>query len=287
MVDDEEIFLGRYSSDSFSDFFSDYKNFIAKLDDAPLAVRKQFMLDGKNYDFNKLAILFNSYKDKANNILFRKSHKANDITVDFWLCKVQNKVRFFEGFSVPSFNGLNESDAIEILSTSLEDKAYLSVPSLLIKYGIIVIFEQTLPGLNLDGAVYSNEQGNPVISLSIRHNRIDNFWFTLAHELAHVILHYDSLREVILDDLDETMNLTHGKEFEANKLAGDMLISRRVWRSCPVKFSNDSLEIIQFSEEVGINPAIVAGRLRKERNNYSLFTDLIYKEDLRRALFNG
>lgn len=285
MVNDDELFLGRYSTNNFSGFYSEYKEFISKLNDAPINVRKQFMHEDKSYDYNKLAILFNSYKDKTNQILFRKSEKANDFIIDLWLCKVKNKVRILEMLSIPPFEGLSERSAIEILSSSIESKAYISIPALLINYGIVVIFEESLPGLNLDGAVYTNMQGNPVIALSIRHNRLDNFWFTLSHELAHIILHYDDLREIILDDLDETANHTQGKEYEANKLAGDMLIPRSIWRSCPVKLSTESDDIKQFAGEVNIHPAIIAGRIRRDRAKYSLFTDVIHQEDLRKELF--
>jgi HTH-type transcriptional regulator/antitoxin HigA len=285
MVNDDELFLGRYSTNNFSGFYSEYKEFISKLNDAPINVRKQFMYEDKSYDYNKLAIIFNSYKDKTNQILFRKSEKANDFIIDLWLCKVKNKVRILEMLSIPPFEGLSERSAIEILNSSIESKAYISIPALLIKYGIVVVFEESLPGLNLDGAVYTNMQGNPVIALSIRHNRLDNFWFTLSHELAHIILHYDDLREIILDDLDETANHTQGKEYEANKLAGDMLIPRSIWRSCPVKFSTESDDIKQFAGEVSIHPAIIAGRIRRDRAKYSLFTDIIHQEDLRKELF--
>ena len=171
------------------------------------------------------------------------------------------------------------------MKISSEKNGHIKISAALIKLGIVVVFEESFPGLNLDGAVYINAQGNPIIALSLRHNRVDNFWFTLAHELAHVILHYDNLNEVIIDDIDESIAHTQGKEFEANKLAGELLIPRRIWRSCPVKYSNSISEVEQFANEVNIHPAIIAGRIRRERANYTIFTDLIFKEDLRKDLF--
>ncbi|ENZ4283336.1 ImmA/IrrE family metallo-endopeptidase [Citrobacter farmeri] len=285
MVNDDELFLGRYSSNDFSGFYLEYKEFINKLNAAPANVRKQFMHDDKTYDFNKLAVLFNSYKDKNSQILFRKSDKAEDFIIDLWLCKVRNKVRVLEMLSLPTYNKVDEAIVSEILKVSSEKNGHIKISAELIKLGIVVVFEESFPGLNLDGAVYTNKQGNPIIALSLRHNRVDNFWFTLAHELAHIILHYDNLNEVIIDDIDESIAHTQGKEFEANKLAGELLIPRRIWRSCPVKYSNSTFEVEQFADEVNIHPAIIAGRIRRERANYTIFTDLIYREDLRKDLF--
>ncbi|EED1583798.1 ImmA/IrrE family metallo-endopeptidase [Escherichia coli] len=285
MVNDDELFLGRYSSSNFSGFYLEYKEFINRLNAAPANVRKQFMHDDNTYDYNKLAVLFNSYKDKNSQILFRKSDKAKDFIIDLWLCKVRNKVRVLEMLSLPPYKKVDEALVSEILKISSEKNGHIKISAALIELGIVVVFEESFPGLNLDGAVYTNAQGHPIIALSLRHNRIDNFWFTLAHELAHIILHYDNLNEVIIDDVDESIAHTQGKEFEANKLAGDLLIPRRIWRSCPVKHSNSTFEVEQFADEVNIHPAIIAGRIRRERANYKIFTDIIYKEDLRKDLF--
>ena len=46
-----------------------------------------------------------------------------------------------------------------------------------------------LPRTHLDGAALKSHEGRPVIGLTLRYDRIDNFWFTLLHELAHVGLH--------------------------------------------------------------------------------------------------
>ncbi|POD97065.1 ImmA/IrrE family metallo-endopeptidase [Pectobacterium odoriferum] len=285
VFDDDDIFLGRYSSKNFSEFYSEYKIFIEKINSAPLETKKHFMLADGTYNFKKLAIIFNNDRKENGNILFKKLSKAKDIVVNLWLCKVQNKAKIFEMINIPPFQGLSEEKAREIIQLNYTEKSYLSIPSILINEGIILIYEESFPGLNLDGAVYKNHNGNPVISLSIRHNRLDNFWFTLSHELAHVILHHNQMDEVILDDLDDSEEYTQGREFEANKLAGDMLIPRRIWRSCPVKYTRSSHDIESFSEEVNIHPAIIAGRIRKERGNYTLFNDVIYKEDLRKELF--
>lgn len=55
--------------------------------------------------------------------------------------------------------------------------------------GIAVVVEPHLPRTQLDGAAFLLPGGTPVIGVTVRHDRLDNFWFTLCHELAHILLH--------------------------------------------------------------------------------------------------
>ena len=58
-------------------------------------------------------------------------------------------------------------------------------------HGIALVIERHLPRTHLDGAALCLLDGRPVIGLTLRYDRIDNFWFSLMHELAHVSLHLD------------------------------------------------------------------------------------------------
>ena len=73
------------------------------------------------------------------------------------------------------------------------------------EYGISVVILPPLPGTFLDGAAMVGPAGSPVIGLTLRYDRVDGFWFTLLHELAHVALHYDQLLDhgnAFVDDLE-------------------------------------------------------------------------------------
>lgn len=54
----------------------------------------------------------------------------------------------------------------------------------------------------LDGAVFICNK-NPFVVYTSRYDRVDNFWFVIAHEIAHVLNHYDFLNEPFLDNLEE------------------------------------------------------------------------------------
>ena len=177
-----------------------------------------------------------------------------------------------------------------ILSTSfLRDLAQLSwfekgpllAVEFLEKHGIAVIIEPSLKGTRIDGAALKDIDGLPIIALTLRYDRLDNFWFTLLHEVAHIWKHVDD-EETFLDDLDASSE--DKKESEANRLAREAFIPRAVWKrsdaySLPSKETIDSL-----SREVKINPAIIAGRIRRESGNYRLFADLIGQGEVSRIL---
>jgi len=74
------------------------------------------------------------------------------------------------------------------------------------KNGIHLVIERHLPKTFLDGAALKLPNGSPVIALTLRYDRLDNFWFTLCHELAHIALHLDK------DDFDIVMTISMTKD---------------------------------------------------------------------------
>ena len=81
-----------------------------------------------------------------------------------------------------------------------------------------------LPGTHLDGGAVRSSEGYCVIGLTLRHDRLDSFWFTLMHELAHAARHLNGPTGVYLDDLDGPAS-KDPLEIEADTLASEWLIS--------------------------------------------------------------
>ncbi len=72
----------------------------------------------------------------------------------------------------------------------------------LAKHGIYLVYVEHLPRTHLDGAALQLADGTPVVGLTLRYDRLDNFWFCLLHELAHVGRHMTNMRsEAFVDDL--------------------------------------------------------------------------------------
>lgn len=117
----------------------------------------------------------------------------------------------------------------------------------------------------LDGAAFI-ENGNPCIVYTGRYNREDNFWFVLAHEIAHVLLHYDYLQSPFLDTLEdrEKGNL-NDREAEADSMAGVYLNQGKV-----LKFANQincyvtEDRLLKISRAAGVSVSVALGTMQHE-----------------------
>lgn len=145
--------------------------------------------------------------------------------------------------------------------------------------GIPLVIEPHLPSTHLDGAALLGDRG-PVIGLTLRFDRLDNFWFVLFHELMHVKLHLQKGRvEEIFDDLEAEAD---GLEREADEQAGRALIPDDLWDTALARYVRTADSIRTFAEENHISEAIVAGRIRKEADNYIMFKELVGFGQVRR-----
>jgi len=149
-------------------------------------------------------------------------------------------------------------------------------PALAIEFlesrGISVVIEPHLKGTLLDGAALEDQDGHPIIALTLRFDRLDNFWFTLLHEAAHIWKHVGS-GETFVDDLESSSE--DRREIEANRIAREAFIPRAIWKRSDAYISPSLENINRLARDLKIHPVIVAGRLRKELNNYQMFSDLI------------
>lgn len=146
--------------------------------------------------------------------------------------------------------------------------------------GIPVVIEPRLTGTHLDGGAMLDVDGSPVIGLTLRLDRVDYFWFTLMHELAHVMKHLSAPGDAFLDRLEDR-EASEALEIEANKIAKNALIPRAAWRRSEVAVAPTRQRILSLARELSVHPAIVAGRVRRETGNYRLFGDLVGSQDVR------
>jgi HTH-type transcriptional regulator/antitoxin HigA len=150
------------------------------------------------------------------------------------------------------------------------------------KNGIHVIALRHLPRTHFDGASMMLSSGNPVVGLTLRYDRLDNFWFTLFHELGHVKLHFDNERDAcFVDDLDTD---AEGLEVQADEFAQDSLISPKTWQKASARLERTSYAVLELAESLRVHPAIIAGRIRREQKNYRLLSSLVGQHEVR-ALF--
>ncbi len=156
----------------------------------------------------------------------------------------------------------------------------------LAKHGIPLVIVQHLPKTYLDGAALRLGDGRPVVGLTLRHDRIDNFWFCLLHELAHVGRHLDNDEgDAFVDDL--TLRKVEGgredtKEQQADDWAEEALIPKAAWEASAVKDHPTPITVMNLANALEIHPAIVAGRVRYEQQNYRLLSQFVGTGEVRR-----
>ena len=143
------------------------------------------------------------------------------------------------------------------------------------KHGIVVVIEPHLPKTYLDGAsMLVPSKKTPVIGMSLRYDQIDNFWYCLMHELAHVSKHLTTNQQAFYDDLDVDKP-GDPRELEADELAGESLIPRATWDASPAKAVRSPQAVERLAKELRINPGIVAGRIRYERKNFRILNQFV------------
>lgn len=176
---------------------------------------------------------------------------------------------------VPKYHpGSITSDfARELVRLSLFRQGPLLAGEFLMNYGIHFVVEPHMPHTHLDGAAIRMQDGSPLIALTLRYDRLDNFWFTLFHELAHVALHLDEETGAFFDDLDQAG--PNECEGEANRWAEEAMIPATLWKQANLTDRPSRTGVLEFASRLRIHPAIPAGRIRKQTGNYRILKDLV------------
>lgn len=161
----------------------------------------------------------------------------------------------------------------DLVRLSSFDTGPLLAQEYLSNYGIALIFERHFDKTYLDGAAMLDGD-RPVVGLTLRHDRVDNFWFALLHELVHVQKHLTPENPCIADNLDDK-NRSTIEEQEADRDAGEALIPMATWKASSVSATYSTEDALVLARQLQIHPAIVAGRVRKETDNWRLLSGLI------------
>jgi HTH-type transcriptional regulator/antitoxin HigA len=207
----------------------------------------------------------------------KKIHSGNapnEYALLAWQARVLERVRSLAEHGDLGEFKLDDSWLPELVSLTRRSDGPKRAGRLLAEKGIALVTERHLPGSYLDGAAMLSDGERPVIGLTLRYDRLDNFWFVLFHELGHVFLHlFDGLHYDFFDE--EGASDTDSIEAEADKFALDALIPEELWNQCLSRFALSEEAVRIDADALGIDPSIIAGRIRKERSNYTILNNLI------------
>lgn len=147
-------------------------------------------------------------------------------------------------------------------------KEVVKLPQLLATFGVRFVVVELLPNAKVDGAAFWID-GEPVIAVSVRYDRIDNFWFTVMHEFSH-IKHNDaySVDDLTGNDPDGTISVLLAEddvEKRANEEAADILVPKAEMDSFINRLSPLYPEhrVVQFAIRMKMHPGIVVGQLQR------------------------
>lgn len=206
----------------------------------------------------------------------RTNAKTDIGALEAWCAGVMLKAESIDVKKRPIRDAANTARELAKLSTS--PHWHNELHSYLGGIGVVLVILEHLPGTYLDGAAMRRADGTPVIALTLRHDRIDNFWFTLLHEYAHVVCHLGGDNPLILDDLE--VKSSDVMETEADAFARDALIPPDLWSTIDSD-GFDSEELEAFAEKVGVHPAIVAGRWQHDHSDYRKFARIVGRGQVR------
>ncbi|PQV52184.1 HTH-type transcriptional regulator/antitoxin HigA [Paraburkholderia sp. BL21I4N1] len=209
---------------------------------------------------------------------------SEDWSLLSWKAQITRRAKAIIERDKLKYRPLDVSWLVDLVRLSKLDDGPLRAQELLKQHGIVLIAEPHITGMKVDGAAFLVDD-IPVIGMTLLRDFLDNFWFTLMHEVAHVILHYRTgLAAGFFDDVEATQ--VDELEDEANKFAANMLIPEEVWSRSPARIAKTADPIERFADQLGISPAIVFGRIRLERKNYTLFSDKIGRGKVRKQLLS-
>ena len=185
-----------------------------------------------------------------------------------WLYRVKS---IAEEMTTPAFDKTKLSDAIEVFSTlRAQADGVRHVPRLLEDAGVRFVVVEGIAKSAIDGVCFWLDARSPVIGMSMRYDRIDNFWFVLRHECSHV-LHGHGRSSAIIDcDLDSQKANQSEEETIANAEAADFCVPEKKMRSFYLRknpyFSEK--DVMAFSVRMNVHPGLVVGQLQRRMDRY-------------------
>jgi HTH-type transcriptional regulator/antitoxin HigA len=181
-----------------------------------------------------------------------------------WLCRCRQlaqKQKPAGQFNVNTFRDVAQTLPREYAN----EKTLQQVPERLARLGVALVLLEHLPGTKIDGAAFW-EEAKPVVAVSIRFDRVDSFWHTLMHELAHLVLHGQSFTSLDVDIVGPGAEGSDKprSEQEADRQACEWLVPPHELAGFvkATKPFYSHQKIVQFAERLGVHPGIVVGQLQ-------------------------
>src|SRR3989338_112431 len=213
---------------------------------------------------------------------FRSAPRTDNNALLAWVLRVLQKAEKMKAPVKYTKGTVNLAFMQNVVRLSSKDNGPLLARDYLKKHGIKLIIEPHLPKTHLDGATFLASKDNPVIGLSIRHDRPNNFWFTLMHELAHIALHYDNGIESFYDEeLHEKDGIKiDEREEKADAFAEEAILPNSKWAISAAKYTPSPMAAESLAKELGVQTAVIAGLIQFKHQNFYYLNKLVNDKSL-------
>lgn len=183
-----------------------------------------------------------------------------------WLYRVR---AIAKEMPTPTYSKQKLVEAVERMSAMREAPEEIRhVPRLLHEAGVRYVVVQGLEGGKIDGVCTWLDDKSPVIGMSLRFDRIDNFWFVLRHECAHVLHGHGKSFAIIDSDIRPLDNDVDDEERIANEEAAEFCVPLEKMHSFYLRknpFFSDS-DVRAFAKRNNVHPGLVVGQLQHLTN---------------------
>lgn len=246
-------------------YFADFKGGIKQVKEYAEDLVRKFMR-GAIGDMSRPALLRARLHQSGSRVM-------DEYALMVWRICVLKKARALKLATQYKEGIITEEWLRDLAKLSRFEKGPRLAQEFLADHGIPLIIERHYEKTYLDGAAMLDDH-TPIVALTLRHDRLDNFWFALMHELVHVQKHLKGLHVFIADNLDDKTRSSR-EEQEADQGARDALIPATEWQKSAVKTVHSPENAIALADKLRMHPAIVAGRVRFEKNNWRLLNGLL------------
>jgi HTH-type transcriptional regulator / antitoxin HigA len=209
----------------------------------------------------------------------RSGRSSNPYHLEAWRGRVMNRVAEAPPRVAFEPGSITDEFMRDLAKLSAQPEGPRAAVEFLANRGIALIIEPQLSQTYLDGAAFITPDNYLVIGLTIRFDRVDNFWFALMHELAHLARHLDESSE-FYDDL-EADELEDPLEKEADEVAREALVPSAMWVKSGARATKTPEAVNRLAQRLGVHPALVAGRIRFETGNYRLLNHMVGHNEVR------
>jgi HTH-type transcriptional regulator / antitoxin HigA len=193
-----------------------------------------------------------------------------------WLYRVRQVAK---SFPVSEYSESKLKRAIERLEQlRAEVKEIRHIPRLLSEAGLRFVLVEAPEASKIDGVCFWLRPEMPVVGMSLRFDRIDNFWFVLRHELEHVLHRHGLDQEVVDIDLEGD---------NADPLGADVSVEEKIANAAGAEFCVpgqklksfvarkqpyiSERDIVAFAKLCGVHPGLVVGQLHRSLGEYRNF----------------